>query len=45
MGWIVLGIAVVLVLFLILSYNRLVNLRNRVEAGWAQIDVQLRRRH
>jgi LemA protein len=27
------------------SYNRLVRLRNRAEAMWAEIDVQLKRRH
>jgi LemA protein len=27
------------------SYNRLVRLRNQVRAAWADIDVQLRRRH
>jgi LemA protein len=27
------------------SYNSLVGLRNRIEAGWAQIEVQLKRRH
>jgi len=26
------------------SYNRLVRLRNQVDASWAQIDVQLKRR-
>jgi LemA protein len=26
-------------------YNRLVKLRNRIDAAWSQIDVQLRRRH
>lgn len=45
LGWIVLGIAVLLVLFVIVTYNRLVRLRNRIEAAWSQIDVQLRRRH
>lgn len=45
LGWIVAGLAVLLVLFVILTYNRLVRLRNRIEAAWAQIDVQLRRRH
>ncbi|MDQ3964009.1 MAG: LemA family protein [Actinomycetota bacterium] len=45
LGWIVVGIAVLLVLFVIVTYNRLVRLRNRIEAAWAQIDVQLRRRH
>ena len=43
--WIVLGVVALLVIFLIAVYNRLVKLRNRVEAGWAQIDVQLKRRH
>lgn len=42
----VIGIVVVLlVIFVIGVYNRLVRLRNRAEAGWAQIDVQLKRRH
>ncbi|HEX2049783.1 MAG TPA: LemA family protein [Actinomycetota bacterium] len=44
-GWIVVGIVVALVLLTILVYNRLVRLRNRVEAAWSQIDVQLRRRY
>jgi LemA protein len=42
--WIVLGIVVVLVLAAVWVYNRLVTLRTRVENGWSQIDVQLRRR-
>ena len=29
----------------VLTYNGLVSLRNRVENGWKQIDVQLKRRH
>jgi LemA protein len=29
----------------VLAYNRLVTLRNRVQNGWKQIDVQLKRRH
>ncbi|HXV33933.1 MAG TPA: LemA family protein [Gaiellaceae bacterium] len=32
-------------LALILLYNKLVRLRNRVENAWAQVDVQLRRRY
>jgi LemA protein len=47
--WITLGaVALLIVLVLgwaIASYNRLVRLRNQVEASWAQIDVQLKRRH
>ena len=42
--WIVIGIVVVLLLFLVLTYNKLVRLRNESETGWANIDVQLRRR-
>src|SRR5688572_31851055 len=45
MLWIILGIVAVLVVGLILLYNRLVTLRNRVENAWAQVDVQLKRRY
>src|SRR3989337_3725350 len=45
MLWIILGVIAVLVVALILLYNRLVTLRNRVENAWAQVDVQLRRRY
>jgi LemA protein len=42
---IVLGaVAAVLLLFLVLTFNRLIRLRNETETGWANIDVQLRRR-
>jgi LemA protein len=34
-----------LIVFAVLSFNRLVALRNRVDSAWAQIDVQLKRRH
>jgi LemA protein len=43
--WILLGVVVVLLLWAVLTYNRLVTLRNRVDNGWSQIDVQLRRRY
>ena len=43
--WIVLGVMVLIVLYLVVLYNGLVRLRNRIEAAWAQIDVQLKRRH
>jgi LemA protein len=42
---IILGIVVVLVIFVIMLYNSLVSLRNRIENAWAQIDVQLKRRY
>jgi LemA protein len=44
-GWILIGALVLLVLYAIFSYNRLVQLRNRIDAAWSQIDVQLRRRY
>ncbi|MEA2718082.1 MAG: LemA protein [Actinomycetota bacterium] len=43
--WIVLGIVVLVVLYVVLTYNGLVRLRNRVKNSWAQIDVQLKRRY
>jgi LemA protein len=43
--WIVLpAVGAVLLLFVVLSFNRLVRLRNEAETGWANIDVQLKRR-
>src|SRR5687768_4845531 len=36
---------VVIAVWAIASYNRLVGLRNQVLNGWRQIDVQLKRRH
>ncbi len=44
-GWIVLGVVAVVVIYLIMIYNGLVALRNRIENGFAQIDVQLQRRY
>jgi LemA protein len=32
-------------LYLVAQYNGLVKVRNRIENGWAQIEVQLKRRH
>ena len=45
--WIILAIVavlVVLVVWIIAMYNRLVRSRNRVDNAWAQIEVQLKRR-
>ena len=42
--WVVLALVVVAALLLVVTYNGLVRLRNRIESAWAQIDVQLRRR-
>jgi LemA protein len=38
-------IVVLLVGYLVVTYNGLVSLRNRIDAAWAQIDVQLKRRY
>ena len=43
--WVVLALVVLVGLLLVLTYNGLVRLRNRIEGAWAQIDVQLRRRY
>jgi LemA protein len=42
---IVLAIVVALVIYVIVTYNGLIRLKNRIEAAWAQIDVQLKRRY
>jgi LemA protein len=45
MTWIVLGIIVLLVIFVIGIYNGLITARNGYKNAFAQIDVQLTRRH
>ena len=42
--WIALGVVAVLVVLVVVGYNRLVRLRNEADTGWANIDVQLQRR-
>ena len=42
---VVLGIVLLLVVALVNVFNRLVSLRNRYQNGFAQIEVQLKRRH
>lgn len=43
--YIILIIVVVIALWVALTYNRLVVLRNRAKEAWSDIDVQLRRRY
>ena len=43
--WILLGLVVLVLLYGVVEFNRLVALRNRCDNGWSQIDVQLRRRY
>ena len=42
---IIVGVAAVLLLAAVLLFNRLVRLRNEVNAGWSNIDVQLKSRN
>src|SRR5215203_684035 len=44
-GWIVLGVIVVLVAWIIMIYNQLVAMRQRVGQAFADVDVQLKLRH
>ena len=44
-GIIVGVIAVLLLLYVIVTYNGLIRLRNRIDNAWTQIDVQLKRRY
>src|SRR5437879_10213497 len=44
-AWIVLGVIAVLVIGLIMIYNGLVSMRQRVNQAFADVDVQLRQRH
>ena len=43
--FILLGIAILIAIWLVSLYNRLVKLRNNRENSFADIDVQLRQRH
>ena len=43
-GLVVVALIVAIAVFLVLLYNNLVQLRNRIDNAWAQVDVQLQRR-
>src|SRR3972149_4142892 len=45
MTYVLLGIVVLVVLYVVYLYNNLIVLRNRIDNAWSQIDVQLRRRY
>ncbi len=45
MLYIIIGVVVLIVLWVIFTYNRLVKLKNRAKEAWADIDVQLKRRY
>jgi LemA protein len=44
-GGVLLVLILAMIIWIIAAYNRLVRLRNQADASWAQIDVQLKRRH
>lgn len=44
-GWILSGVVILFLLWVIITYNSLITLRNNVQNAWKQIDVQLKRRH
>ncbi len=43
--WILIGVIVLLIFWLISIYNSLIKLRNRTDEAWSDIDVQLKRRY
>jgi LemA protein len=45
LGGLVCLVVVLLVVWAISAYNRLIRQRNQVDAAWAQVDVQLKRRY
>jgi LemA protein len=44
-AYVALGVVVLLVLAVVVSYNRFVRQRNLVQESWRQVDVELNRRH
>jgi LemA protein len=44
-AWVILGVIVVFVLWIIMVYNQLVAMRQRVNQSFADVDVQLKQRH
>ena len=42
---IIISVVALLIFYVVLSYNGLVRIRNRVREAWSDIDVQLKRRH
>src|SRR3954470_19707866 len=45
MLWSVLGLFLVVVIYSVWVFNRLITLRNRLREAWSGVDVQLKRRH
>jgi len=43
--YIILAVIIIIIFWLIFTYNRLITLVNRAKEAWSDIDVQLKRRH
>lgn len=43
--WIIIGVVVLVLLWIVAVYNGLVTLKNRTDESWSDIDVQLKRRY
>jgi LemA protein len=43
--WIFVGSILLILVWLVVTYNGLIGLKNQVQNAWQQIDVQLKRRH
>lgn len=43
--WVMVGIFALIILYIVLTFNSLIILRNRVNNAWSQINVQLKRRY
>lgn len=43
--WVILGVAVLLIIWIIGMYNSLIKLKVRTDEAWSDIDVQLKRRY
>lgn len=44
-GWIILGVVVLVAFFAVGVYNGLIQLKNKVDEAWADIETQLKRRY
>jgi LemA protein len=44
-GYIIIAVLILLAIYFVGVYNGLIRARNQTKNGWAQIDVQLKRRH
>ena len=43
--WAIIGVIALVIIWAIVTYNRMIVLRNRIDNAWSQVDVQLRRRY